>query len=58
MKIEKMNIVRSNRGLLGWSVDYKTLETISKKASESVSLEQVEAVILVLVDEHFLKMED
>lgn len=42
-----------------WVVDYKTVEKITAKACqvEPVSMEQVEAVILALVDEHFVRME-
>jgi len=51
--------VRRDRGTDGWIVDYKTLEKITAKACqiEPVSMEEAEAVILALVDNHFVRLE-
>jgi hypothetical protein len=55
-----MMMVRRDRGVDGWIVDYKTLEKVTAKACqvEPVSMEEAEAVILALVDEHFIQMEE
>ena len=52
--------LRRDRGTDGWVVDYKTLERITVKACqiEPVAIEDTEAVILALVDEHFARLED
>jgi hypothetical protein len=55
-----MMVMMRDRGTDGWVVEYKTLEKITAKACqlEPVSMEEAEAVILALVDEHFMRMED
>ncbi len=57
--MSEMKTVRRHRGQGGWVVDYKTLEMIAEKASqtERVSMEGVESVILALVDANFVRME-
>lgn len=59
-KLAGMMVVRRDRGTDGWVVDYKTLEKITAKACqvEPVSMEEAEAVILALVDDHFVRMEE
>lgn len=58
-KLAGMMVVRRDRGTDGWIVDYKTLEKITVKACqiEPVSMEEAEAVILALVDDHFARLE-
>lgn len=53
-------ILRRDRGTDGWVVDHKTLERVTAKACqiEPVSMEEAEAVILALVDEHFARLEE
>ncbi len=59
-KLAGMMQLRRDRGTGGWVVDYKTLERITAKACQidPVSVEQAEAVILAMVDEHFARLED
>ena len=54
-------LMRRDRGSDGWIVDYETLEKITAKACQiemSVSVGEVEAVILALVADHFVRLED
>jgi len=59
-KLAGMRTLRRDRGDGRWCVDHKTLEKITAKADqiEYVSVGAVEAVILALVDEHFVRLED
>jgi len=59
-KLAGMMRLRRDRGTDGWVVDYKTLEKITAKACqiEPVSMEESEAVILALVDDHFAQLEE
>ena len=59
-KLAGMMLLRRDRGTDGWVVDYKTVKRITAKACqiESVSMEEAEAVILALVDDHFARLEE
>jgi len=59
-KLAEIRMMRRDRGTNGWVVEYKTLEKITAKVCqiEPVSMEEAEAVILALVDEHFMRLED
>lgn len=58
-KLAGMMVVRRDRGINGWIIDYKTLEKIAAKSCqiELVSMEEAEAVILALVDDRFVRLE-
>ena len=60
LKKAGMRVVRRDRGVNGWVVDYRTLLMVTSKSCqiEPMSMEEVEAVILALADEHFVRMED
>jgi hypothetical protein len=59
-KMDGMMVMRRDRGIDGWVVEYHTLEKITAKACQimPVSMEEAEAVILALIDEHFIRMEE
>lgn len=59
-KLAGIKTIRRDHGSNGWVVEYGFLENLTHKIrfSESVSMEQVQAVIMALFYDGFLQVED